>query len=97
MVPGCPRDYRDAHPDCALLLCEISDTTLADDRGPKLRAYARAGIPEYWILDLVGGTLEVCRGPVHDGYAERELMSADSSVAPDDRPRRTLLVKDLLP
>lgn len=97
VVPGLPRDYRDAHPDRALLLCEVSDSTLAYDRGPKLRAYARAGIPEYWILDLVGGTLELCRGPGQDGYAERRLMSADDQVAPLDRPGPTLWVKDLLP
>lgn len=97
VVPGLPRDYRDSHPDRALLLCEVSDTTLAYDRGPKLRAYARAGIPEYWNLDLVGGTLEVCRGPVQDGYAERRLMPADAWVAPLDRSSQTLLVKDLLP
>lgn len=97
VVPGLPRDYRDSHPDRALLLCEVSDATLSYDRGPKLRAYARAGIPEYWILDLVGGALEVCREPVQDGYAERRLISADAWVAPQDRPNQTLLVKDLLP
>ncbi len=48
VVPGNPRDYRDAHPSRALLVCEVSDTTLAYDRGRKLAAYARAGIPEYW-------------------------------------------------
>jgi hypothetical protein len=50
VVPGNPRDYRDAHPSRALLICEVSDTTLGYDRGRKLTAYARAGIPEYWIL-----------------------------------------------
>ena len=97
VVPGLPRDYRDAHPDRALLLCEVSDTTLAYDRGQKLRAYARAGVPEYWILDLVGGTLEVCHRPEGDGYAERRLMSADAQVFPQERPTQILVVKDLLP
>lgn len=97
VVPGPPRDYRDAHPDNALLLCEVSDATLAYDRGQKLRAYARAGVPEYWILDLGGGTLEVCRKPGGDGYAERRLMPADARVSPQDRPMQVLLVKDLLP
>jgi len=97
VVPGHPREYRDAHPERALLLCEVSGTTLAYDRGPKLRAYARAGIPEYWILDLVCGTLELCRGPGQDGYAERRLVSADDQVAPLDRPSQNLLLKDILP
>jgi Uma2 family endonuclease len=97
VVPGLPRDYRDAHPDRALLLCEVSDTTLAYDRGHKLRAYARAAVPEYWILDLAAGTLEVCREPEGDGYAERRLMPADARVSPQDRPTQVLVVKDLLP
>ena len=63
VVPGSPRDYRDAHPSRAFLVCEVADTTLAYDRGRKLAAYARAGISEYWILDLIGETLEVCRKP----------------------------------
>ena len=98
VVPGPPRDYRDAHPTCALLLCEVSDTTLAYDRGPKLRAYAAAGVPEYWILDLTAGTLEVCRKPRRgDGYHERRLIPAGGRIAPQDRPDRSLLVQDLLP
>lgn len=97
VVPGLLRDYRDPHPDRALLLCEVSDTTLAYDRGHKLRAYALAGVSEYWIPDLVGETLEVCHRPEGDGYAERRLMPADAQVFPQERPTQSLVVKDLLP
>ncbi len=96
-VPGAPRDYRDAHPTRALLVCEVSDTTLAYDRGRKLGAYARAGVPEYWILDLTGETLEVCRGPGNGGYEQRQIMSADSRVSPIEAPAYAVLVGDLLP
>jgi Uma2 family endonuclease len=63
VVPGQPRDYRDAHPARALLIVEVADSSLGYDRLRKLAAYARAGVPEYWILDPDGATLEVYRAP----------------------------------
>jgi Uma2 family endonuclease len=96
VVPGNPRDYRDAHPSRALLVCEVSDTTLAYDRGRKLAAYARAGIPEYWILDLTAETLEVCRKPEHSGYAQRWTVTEDERISTEGSAQR-IRVKDLLP
>src|SRR5262245_54004413 len=48
VVPGGPGDYQTA-PTTALLVCEISDTTLTYDRGRKASLYASAGISDYWI------------------------------------------------
>ena len=72
--------YRDAHPTAAdtLLLIEVADSSLRYDRKVKLPLYARHGVPELWIVDLEGGTVEVCREPRGDGYA------ATSHVAPGD-------------
>src|SRR5215212_5959745 len=55
-----PRDYRLSFPgpEDVLLLIEISDTTLAYDRGGKLPLYARSGIGGVWIVDLPGETIE---------------------------------------
>ena len=55
--------YRNSHPTAAdvLLLVEVADSSLAYDRGPKLALYARHGVPEVWVVDLVGRTVEVCR------------------------------------
>jgi Uma2 family endonuclease len=97
VVPGKPRDYRDAHPARALLICEIADTTRAYDRGRKLSAYARAGVPEYWILDLNEETLEVCRVPQHSGYAQQRVLPSDAQVSPLEILTQHLLVGDLLP
>ncbi len=97
VVPGKPRDYRDAHPARALLICEIADTTLAYDRGRKLAAYARARVPEYWILDLNGETLEVCRDPQNSGYAQRRVLAADAQASPLEIGTQHILVSDLLP
>lgn len=82
VVPGNPRDYRDAHPACAVLIVEVADTTLAYDRSRKLAAYALAGIQEYWVLDVAGETLEVCRQPQDAGYAERRVLKQGETVRP---------------
>ena len=69
-------DYRDGHPDAAdvLLLVEVADSSLAYDRGPKLALYARHGVPEVWIVDLVGRAVEICRQP-----RPRDMASASGS------------------
>ena len=72
-----PDRYRSRHPTAAdvLLLVEVADTSLAYDRGPKLALYARHGVPEVWLVDLVGRAVEICREPGPDGYAERRRLS----------------------
>lgn len=97
VVPGGPSDYRDAHPTRAELVVEVAEATLAYDRGRKLAAYARAGVPEYWILDLNSGTLEVCRHPMGEAYGERRILAADESVAPLAGNGRVMRIADLLP
>jgi Uma2 family endonuclease len=69
-----PRDYRVSlpEPEDVLLLIEVSDTTLAYDRGLKLQLYARAGIREAWIVDLPGDTIERHTEPSGDGYQRVE-------------------------
>src|SRR5688572_15390783 len=62
VVPGSPRDYQD-HPKTALLVVEVSDTTLAFDRERKAKLFAKAGIPEFWIINLVDRVVEVYRTP----------------------------------
>lgn len=64
VVPGSPRAYRAAHPASALLIVEVSDTTLAYDRERKGSLYARAGITDYWIVNIPAQRLEVYRRPV---------------------------------
>jgi Uma2 family endonuclease len=53
------------------LVVEIADTTLREDLGPKLRLYARGGIPEYWVLDLKGRVIHQMWSPRDEAYAER--------------------------
>ena len=63
VVSGSPRDYRDAHPSTALLVVEVADTSLLFDRTTKASLYARAGIADYWLLNLVDQIVEVHRTP----------------------------------
>ena len=96
IVPGSPRDYRDAHPSRAVLVVEVADVSLAYDRTRKLAAYARAGIPEYWILDLNAENLEVCRRPMGEAYGERRILLGEERVAPL-AANGDIAVADILP
>jgi Uma2 family endonuclease len=55
-------------PEDVLLLIEVSDTALSYDRSLKLPLYARAGIPEVWIVDLAGEVIERHTGPSGESY-----------------------------
>jgi Uma2 family endonuclease len=104
IVAGQPRDYRDAHPTSAVLVVEVSDTSLAFDRTWKMSIYARAGIPDYWIINLQDRLLEVYREPAPDaaavvGYAYRQRLSfgLGDGVTLLAIPGATVAVRDLLP
>ena len=105
VVPGGPRDYtRTGHPTTALLIVEISETTLAYDRGRKASLYARAKIADYWIVNLVHSRLEVRRNPVPDQgerygwrYQDVLLLGPEDRIAPLAAPKKRVAVADLLP
>ena len=65
-----------------VLAVEISDTTLRFDRTTKAALYARAGIPEYWILDVSGRRLFVHRNPAAGAYTEIAIYCEDEPVHP---------------
>ena len=54
---------------------KVADSSLAFVRGPKLALYARHGVPEVWIVDLVGRALEICRAPGPEGYGDRRRVT----------------------
>ena len=64
-------------PDDVLLLVEVADSSLDTDRGAKWELYARAGIREFWIVDLTTDSVLVCRAPSGDAYAS--MATAGSS------------------
>jgi len=81
VVSGNPRDYvGKSHPSTALLVIEVSDTSLEFDRTSKAGLYASAGIRDYWIVNLTDRCVEVYRNPVPDAAAKFGFRYADGSV-----------------
>jgi Uma2 family endonuclease len=62
-------------PTAVLLLVEIADSSLSEDMGAKLRDYARAGIPHYWVVDVNGRRVHLMTTPLDGDYAERRLVA----------------------
>jgi Uma2 family endonuclease len=102
VVPGSPRDYT-AHPTAALLVVEVSDTTLNYDLTTKAELYATAGIADYWVLDVTARQLHVFRDPQHNvalnitTYRSHTTRAATESVSPLAAPSANVAVADLLP
>ncbi len=97
VVTGSPRDYAQAHPTTAQLVVEVSDSTLKFDQQVKGPLYAEAGIPEYWILNLVDNTLEVYRDPTSEGYQTRQVWGSQEQVTSLIEPDQQIPVLELLP
>ena len=57
------------HPSTALLVIEVAQSSLGKERGVKAGLYAAAGVAEYWIVDVTGGSVEVHRDPVRGRYS----------------------------
>ena len=89
-----PRSYmrRGATPADVLLVVEVADTSLEYDRTVQLRLYARAGIPEYWIVDANTETLEVHRSPSGERYTDHRRLARGESLAPLAFPEASLPV-----
>jgi Uma2 family endonuclease len=80
-----------------LLAIEVADSSLEYDRETKAPLYARAGVPETWILNVRDGQLEVYREPGPAGYARTYTRRPDQQVAAEAFPDLVLRVADLLP
>ena len=90
-------DERRPRPADVILLIEVSESSLATDRGDKLRAYARAGVAEYWIVNLAERAVEVHREPEPDAGRYRSVHAArpGATVAPAAFPDAGLPVAEL--
>ena len=104
VVPGSPDDYALAHPSRPVLTVEVAESSLALDRQHKGSLYARAGLADYWVLNLVDRVLEVYRGPIADSsapfgwrYDQREVLGGAARVTPLAAPRSSIAVAQLLP
>jgi Uma2 family endonuclease len=95
-----PRDdfYTKSHPgpDDVILVIEVMDASAAYDRGVKLPLYARAGVPEVWLLDLERAAMEVHRRPGPDGYADARVLRGPESLSAELVPDVAFRVSDFL-
>lgn len=91
-----PGDYDAEHPRTALLVIEVSDTTLKKDRS-KAAIYAAAGIGEYWIVNLNARTVEVYTSPDGDRYAASRTLRVSEVLRPAAIADVELAVAEILP
>lgn len=104
IIEGNIRQFKNAHPQTAALVVEVAETSLAYDRTDKASLYARMGIPEYWIVNLIDRQLEVRRSPVANepqpfgfGYSEMIILTEDQHVSPLEKPALEIAISDILP
>jgi Uma2 family endonuclease len=83
-------------PDEVLLIIEVSDSSLAYDRNVKRSLYARHGIPEFWIVNLKAGEVEVCRTLEGEEYTSIARVGRDGVLEPQLLPGAVIPVAVLL-
>lgn len=91
-----PGDYDTHHPSQAQLVIEVSETSLAKDRGQKLGLYASCAVPEYWVVNLPERCIEMYTGPVPGAYAQVERFERGQSIRLLAFPDVTVAVADVL-
>jgi len=104
VVPGTARDYREGHPTHAVLVVEVAESSLGRDREDKGGLYARAGIADYWIVNLVDRVVEVFREPGPEPaapfgwrYQSVTTVGPEGSVIPLAAHATPIPAADLLP
>lgn len=104
VVTGSIRDLHGRTPTAAVVVVEISDTTLFNDLTTKAELYATAGVPEYWVVDITNRQLHVFRDPVRlptsldaTAYRTHLTLPPEEVVAPLAAASATVRVADLLP
>ncbi|MBW4441599.1 MAG: Uma2 family endonuclease [Plectolyngbya sp. WJT66-NPBG17] len=99
IVRGATQDYVDRHPtaqDIALVI-EVADSTLERDRTSKKRLYARAGIPIYWIINLVDRSIEVYAQPENEDYQQQTTVTEQIEVVLEGTAIAQISTSNLLP
>jgi Uma2 family endonuclease len=87
----------DDHPDRALLVIEVAESSLRYDLGVKVPLYAAAGVPEVWVIDVARGVVQVHRGPTPHGYDQVSTIGRSECLSPLFAPDLSLATDDFLP
>lgn len=104
VVKGTIRDHSGRTPTEAVMIVEVAESSLFEDTTTKAELYATAGVPEYWVLDLVNRRLLVYRDPepLPEGlgataYRTHLAFGPEQTVSPLAAPAATVKIADLLP
>jgi Uma2 family endonuclease len=104
VVQGKRSDYATQTPTTAVLIVEVSESTLFFDTTTKAELYATANVPDYWVIDLENRQLLVYRDPVPlpmglgaTAYRTHRVFGPTESVTPLAAPHASVSVGDLLP
>jgi Uma2 family endonuclease len=89
-------DYDVDHPSEAFLIIEVAESSLAKDRGKKLRLYANCGLREYWVVNLPERCIEVYTEPSPGAYARVERYERGQSIRLVTFPEIAFAVADIL-
>lgn len=84
VVPMRSDGYQDAHPDRCLLVVEVADSSVGQDRLTKSRIYAAAQVPDYWLVNLRDRRVEWFRAPDAGAsrYRESGVATGDEGLPP---------------
>jgi Uma2 family endonuclease len=98
IVRGPREQYASHHarPEDTLLVIEVAESTLRYDRGEKLRAYARMGIAEYWIVDIAHERLHAFTEPDGERYRTEVVVERGGQIAPRALPDDLVALDDIL-
>jgi len=90
--------YASAHPGPAdvLLVVEVADASLRYDRDVKIGLYARAGIPETWLVDLPNERVDVFTEPSPQGYRASRQVRRGERLASETFPAASLLLDEAI-
>ncbi|MEB3338705.1 MAG: Uma2 family endonuclease [Leptolyngbyaceae bacterium] len=94
-----PLAYSTHHPTASevFLVIEIADSSLKYDLEIKAPTYSKAGILEYWVLDVIKRQLHVFRQPSQEGYQSQMILAETLEVTPLEFPDCAIAIRELLP
>lgn len=93
-----PDFYATSHPrpQHVLLVIEVAETSADYDRQVKMPLYARAGVPEVWLVDLEGQAVEVYRKPAGGTYEDMRRLQAPHRLSVEALPRAEVAIEEIL-
>jgi Uma2 family endonuclease len=89
-------NHRGGHPTQAFLIIEVADSSLAIDRGVKARLYAECGVPEYWVVNVRDGIVEVHTEIVRGAYTRVQPYRPGAQIPSTGFPDIEIAVSDVL-